>query len=114
MRKVIKKKNGKTKLLQKEAVVLVSRTVVKDGITVSKKDDAQRIKIRPFVTETATVGIKYGATIPTADYANVKVDVFLSCPAYLEEVPEVFKNVCAVAKKWMEEQVDEITKTKEG
>jgi len=90
-----------------EGVVTVSSTVLD-----SKKTTQKKIPIRPFVTPTATVGVKFGATIPTADYANVKVDVFVSVPCYVEEIVDVFNQVRSLANELMTQEVERITEDK--
>lgn len=95
------------KVTQKDALIEVSTTVVG-----SKKDKAERIKIRPFVTETATVGVKYGATIPTGDYKSVRVDVFISSPCYKEEMLDVFNQCSSLADELMNREVERLTEKK--
>lgn len=97
------------KITQKEGVIVVTRTLKKSGEIISKKEDRQQIKIRPFVTATATMGIRYHATIPTADYANVGVDVFITYPCYVEESREVFEGICKLGQELMDDQVAKMT-----
>ena len=96
-------------IVQKEATIEVTQTVLGQVRTTLKK----KIKIRPFVTATATVGVKYGATVNTGNYENVKVDVFISAPAYVEEIVSVFNQCCALGDKLMARETDKILKAKE-
>ena len=89
---------------QKEAFIEVTATVLGQ-----KKTDVKRIKIRPFVTDTANVGIKYGLTIPTGDYASARVDVMINCPCYVEEMVGVFNQVVALADKLVERETAKMT-----
>ena len=88
---------------QKEALVSVTKTVLG-----KPKERAKKIKIRPFVTDTATVAVKYGATINTGDYESTRIDVFLSCPCYKEEMVDVYNNLAEIADKLMEKEVAEL------
>ena len=58
----------------KEATVVVSRTYLGQTKTKEKK-----IRIRPFVTDTANVSVKFGTTIPLGDFQSARVDVMISC-----------------------------------
>lgn len=78
-----------------------------------ERSSQEKIKIRPFVTDTATVSIKFGATIPTEQYANIRVDVMLSVPCYIEEIPEVFHQVREMADARMQEELARLLADKE-
>lgn len=95
--------------IQREATIEVTQTVLGQVRTTLKK----KIKIRPFVTATATVGVKYGATVNTGNFENVKVDVFISAPSYVEEMVSVFNQCCAMGDKLMTRETDKILKAKE-
>jgi hypothetical protein len=92
------------KLIEKEGLIEVSSTVVG-----SPKTRAKKIKIRPFVTDTANVSVKYGLTIPTVEYGSARVDVFLSVPCYIEEIGAVYKQVQNIVEKLIEKEADKIT-----
>lgn len=69
-----------------------------------------RIPIRPFVTDTAHVSVKAGATISLGPktFEFARIDVFLSIPCYKEEVDDIFPRI----KDWVDDrmrlEVDEI------
>lgn len=88
---------------QKEAFIDVSRTVLG-----GKKSKTTKIKIRPFVTDTATVSVKYGLTIPTGDYSSARVDVMIAVPCYVEEMVEVFNDTKELVDKLISKLSDEI------
>ena len=93
------KKKNVNDIQEREGVLTVSRTVLnKEG------QKATKIKVRPFVTQPASVSVKYGQTIPTVPYGNVRVDVMLTCPAYVEEILEVYKEVRDMVDKLMDEE----------
>jgi hypothetical protein len=93
------------KITEKEGIVTVSSTMV--GLP--PKEKSKKIKIRPFVTDTATVSIKYGLTIPTVQYGGARVDVFISCPCYQEEIPAVYKQLQYICDKLITKEADRIT-----
>jgi hypothetical protein len=96
---------AKTKSIEeREAFVEVSRTVL--GKT---KSQSKRIKIRPFVTSPATVSVKFGATIPTGDYASARVDVMISAPCYVEEVPDMYETVRDLCDRLVDREVGRLT-----
>jgi len=72
------------------------------------KKRGEKIKIRPFTTDTATVGAKYGITKQTIDGSYVKIDVFISCPCYKEEIVDVFGQVRDLADELMEAEVKRV------
>jgi GTP cyclohydrolase FolE2 len=91
------------KVKQEEAYVEVSATVLGQ-----KKTEARKIKIRPFSTEPAHVGVKYGTTFKNGDDNYVKVDVMLSCPCYKEEMLDVYQQVQKIADKLLTNEVNRI------
>ena len=103
------KKKEKKDIFEKEAVVEVTSTVLGQ-----MKRKAKRIKIRPFVTDPATVAVKYGATIPSGDYSSARVDVMLSVPCYVEEMLDVYKWVRALCEKLVDKEVDRVINDVKG
>lgn len=97
-------KKGKTELMEKEAFITVTTTVLG-----KQKQKVKKIKIRPFVTDTANVSVKYGMTIPTGDYASARVDVMISTPCYKEELIDEYKMVRKLADKLITIEVDKLT-----
>jgi hypothetical protein len=89
------------KVVCEEGQVLVTSTVL--GKTSVIKNE--RIPIRPFVTEPASVEIMFGTWFPTGDMAGVKVDVRLRVPCYKEELAEVFTQVRDEADKLLDREI---------
>lgn len=58
---------------------------------VGEKAYEENISIRPFVSQTATVGVKGGATLNLGNFESARVDVFFSVPCYPEEVLDAFE-----------------------
>jgi len=91
-------------IIQKEATITVSRT----SIDKTKTTEVKKINIRPYATNTASVSVKLGATIAKPNFSNVKVDVMISCPAYVEEIKEVFYQVRDLADKLITDEIKRI------
>lgn len=87
----------------------VSKTVVRETGS-KKKQSLKKIDIRPFVTSPAHVSVKMGATIPTADFANVRLDIMLTVPCYVEEMVDVYKQTREMVEDLITREVDEIQK----
>jgi hypothetical protein len=92
------------KITEKEGWVEVSSTVIG-----AKKSTSKKIKVRPFVTDTANVSVKYGATIPTGDYASARFDVMISMPCYVEEVPAMYDRLRKMVDDKVSSEMDKIT-----
>lgn len=95
------------RIVEDEASLSVSRTVLGDTNLKSKQKN-ERLKIRPFVTNPAHVSVKMGATIPTADYASVRLDIMLTVPCYVEEIVPVYKQTRQMVEDLIETEIDEI------
>jgi len=93
----------------KDAFVSVSRTLL--GQT---KTENKRIKIRPFVTATATVSAKFGVTIPMGGYSSARADVMVLCPCYVEEIATVYKTVRNLAERLIDNEAKKFEKEMEG
>lgn len=91
-----------------EGFIEVSRTVLG-----KKSDTVEKIQVRPFVTDTAYVSVKKGATIPTGDYASARVDVMIGMPCYIEEIGKVFQQVTQAVDKLVDREVAIIQGDKE-
>lgn len=92
-----------TKVEEGEALISVSKTVLGWPKTVQEK-----IKIRPFVTDTARVGVKLGRLINIGNYENLKIEVFMSCPCYAEEMLDVYNMVKETVAGTLDKEVLEI------
>jgi hypothetical protein len=97
-----KKRKLKT-VKSKEAKVTVSRTILGQ-----QTDADNKISIRPFVTETANVEARYGRTINVGNFESVRVDVFISCPCYAEEIVDAFRQASTLAKELLGKEVEKI------
>ena len=85
----------------KEAVISVTKT----HLNKVDRHEEKKIKIRPFVTETATVGVKLSRSLP---YGEVGLSVFVSVPCYLEELRDVYKEAKEIAEDLMTTGFEEI------
>jgi hypothetical protein len=57
------------------------------------------------VTDTATVSVKFGATIPTVEYGSARVDVMIAVPCYVEEIAPVYKQTRELADRLVDKEV---------
>ena len=95
------------KIESKEAVISVTKT----HLGKVDRHEEKKIKIRPFVTDTATVGVKLSRSLP---YGEVGLSVFVSVPCYLEELRDVYKEAKEIAEDLMTTGFEEILEWKEG
>ena len=82
-----------------EGTIEVTKTLL--GHTTNK---TEKIAVRPFVTDTAHVGIKYTFRAP---YGAFGIDVSISSPCYKEEMVEVYKQVKQMASDIMAKELEE-------
>jgi hypothetical protein len=87
-----------------EALISVSKTYL--GQITTKQE---KIKVRPFVTDTAKVGIKVGRLLSLGNYENIRIEIFISSPAYVEEIVDVYKQVKNLATDLLDSEVAELT-----
>lgn len=95
----------KTETLKKKVEECEGTISVHATILDKTKFEEKRIQIRPFVTNPATVGVKFGTTFQCQDGSYAKVDVFISAPCYVEEMVDVFKQTRKIAQDLMENEV---------
>lgn len=91
-------------LESKEATVVVSRTRLNK--TENVKDD--KIRIRPFITDTAHVGIKFSRKLQIVQYEPIGVEILISVPCYREEIKEVYSELKNIVETLLIEQIEEI------
>ena len=97
------------KINEKEGAVTVTRTQF--GETTEKRE---KIKIRPFVTDTATVSVKYGATISMGNYQSARIDIMLSVPCYTEEIREVYYQTRDQVYNLVDQEIKKIKEEANG
>lgn len=66
------------------------------------------VMIRPFVTTPACVSCRFARLIALPAYENVRVEVEVSSPCYVEEIREVGNEVVQLAKQILEEELSKI------
>lgn len=96
------------KAVQEAATVAVSRTRLFSGKVKDHSEDNKKIQIRPFVTDTANVSVKFGVTIPSAkeQYGSYRVDVMISVPCYVEEMLDVFNDTRDLVDRLVGSEID--------
>ncbi len=62
---------------------------------------SERIRIRPFVSNPASISVKAGVTINLGNYESGRVDVMLTMPCYPEEVDQIYNEV----KEWVDSRI---------
>lgn len=67
-------------------------TVTASGIGV-EEDRREVIQVRKFETEPAYVRVSSGVTKRTGDYESLRIDVAITIPCYVEEIPQVFPRL---------------------
>lgn len=101
------KKEGKdvpgttTKVTSREAYLEVTRVRLTAGKVDDEEAVTEKLEVKPFLTEVATVSVKAGATINLGNYESARVDVMLSIPCYIEEIDGVYEQ----AKDWVDTRV---------
>lgn len=77
----------------------------KDGTLSLEREEVEdeQLKVRPFISEAAEVGLSRGLTINLGNYESVRLDVSIKVPCYLEEAREAFE----FARRFTEERLEE-------
>ena len=101
-----KSKQEKRQASGEEGVITVSRTMFNQI-----DEEKEFIKIRPFATTTAKVGVKLGRTINLGNYESARIDVMIEMPCYVEEAPKVYGDVFSLAEERLMTETDKITKS---
>lgn len=97
------------KVIEKEGLLTVSTTISRMGELVKTvTDKTDKIKIRPFVTDTATVSVKKGVTKSIANYESARVDVMLSVPCYVEEMLPTYEALNESVEELISEELEKI------
>lgn len=105
-----KKKNPEIeKILSRDAVIEVTKTVMKKTST-----KVEKIKVRPFVTEPAYVHVKFGAWINTGDFSGVKADVGVTLPCYKEEIVDAFEQASKMADERLDQEIERMVPEEPG
>ena len=100
-----------TKVTSREAYLEVTRVRLTAGKVDDEEAVTEKLEVKPFLTEVATVSVKAGATINLGNYESARVDVMLSIPCYIEEIDSVYEQ----AKDWVDTRVSKKYKElKEG
>jgi hypothetical protein len=99
------------KIKSEQGSVQVTRTIVnRKNKTEDTHERNEKITIRPFATDTGTVGAKKGVTLNAGDYQSLRVDVVVMLPCYREEAVLVYEQASALADELLAEEINEIPK----
>jgi len=98
-------KDGAVEIQTRDAIAEVRKTVFgKEEVS------SERIRIRPFISNPASISVKAGVTINLGNYESGRVDVMLTMPCYPEEVDATYNEV----KEWVDSRVDHERRTIES
>ena len=98
-----------TEIISKDAYYDIRKTILG-----KEQVDIGRIRIRPFVTNTANVSVKGGATVNLGNYESARVDVMLSVPCYIEEIDEVYEQTKDWVDRMVKKEYDELSRSAKG
>ena|SRR5210317_999800 len=89
---------------QKEVEITTRDSIAEVRKTMFGKEEVsnERIRIRPFISQPASISVKAGITINLGNYESARVDVMLTMPCYPEEVDQVYEDT----KNWVDSRVD--------
>jgi hypothetical protein len=68
---------------------------------------SKKIRVKKFVTEPAQIHVQKGETIPVEPYRSIRIDIGITCPCYVEEVKEVYKDITVVVNTLFEKEKKE-------
>lgn len=83
----------------KEAIIEVRKTVFGQ-----EEVSQERIKIRPFLTNPASISMKAGFTKNLGNYESMRVDVMATMPCYVEEIDDAYEQV----KDWVDSRIGDL------
>lgn len=73
-----------------------------------KNKTRRKLKVRPFVTATANVGVSFGHSFEQDDGSWSKIQCSINLPCYKEEVEETFKVTAKLCERLMDEEMDRL------
>lgn len=90
-----------------EEVVTVHKTVVGSSPDEMGEETREVMSVRKFSTEPAYVRVTAGVTKKTAPYEGLRIDVSISVPCYVEEIPDVYGQVSDMVAERLDFEVNE-------
>ncbi len=75
-----------------------------------KKIKTEKIKIRPFVTQTMKIGVTCSRLINTGNFENMKIEISAQMPCYIERAKETYLEVLKFVESRMDSEVDKLEK----
>ena len=73
-----------------------------------KNRTRRKLKVMPFVTSTANVGVSFGHSFEQDDGSWSKIQCSINLPCYKEEVEETFKVCAKLVERLMDEEIDRL------
>lgn len=68
----------------------------------------RKLKVRPFVTSTANVGVSFGHSFEQDDGSWSKIQCSINIPCYKEEVEATFKATAKLCERLMDEEMERL------
>lgn len=90
--------------LQKVETHDATAHVMSSGVGIDE-DKRRVIEVRKFETEPAWVRVNAGVTKNLGNYESLRVDVAITVPCYVEEIPAVQKKTAAMVADMLDEEV---------
>ena len=88
------------KLCRKEVKLKVTKTY-----RGNEEDRENTLVVKTFVTNPATVTVSYGRTVNLGDIEFARIDMKLSLPCYVEEIPSTFSYADNMVKELLSQEV---------
>lgn len=79
-----------------------------------KSKTRKKLKVRPFVTSTANVGVSYGHSFEQDDGSWAKLQCSINIPCYKEEVEEVFDATAKLCERLMDKEMARLSGDSDG
>ena len=93
----------------KHGVVEVETTVA--GV---KSKSRRKLKVLPFITSTANVGVSLGHSFEQDDGSWSKIQCSVNLPCYKEEVEETFKATAKLCERLMDDEIKRLSGDSDG
>lgn len=101
--------NPDVKLQAHETMRTVSRTHLGQ-----QTGESEKINVKLFATTPAKVSVGLGRTVNLGNYESARVDVMITVPCYVEEIPEVYKETLIAVSGLVGAEVDNIIDIMKG
>ena len=91
-----------------KATLMVQRSIRQHGQTVVEDAEENLIEVQKFLVEPAYVKIEKGTTMNKGNYEFVRIDVGLTLPCYVEEIPAAVEQVNRIVETRLSREIEEV------